>query len=207
MKIFWAGDSTIADNNYSTYPQSGIGQGFRLFLKADIILENHAINGRSTKSFLDENRFDLILDRLQAGDYVFIQFGHNDQKSEDPLRYTEAFGTYQDNLLKMIDGVEERGGIPILITPLSRRWFVHANQLEKNIHGDYPQAMKEVAVSKDIQVVDLYTHSRELLEKLGSEESEKLFVAGDNTHLVYEGAVIFAKIIAETLKGFDQYLI
>ena len=96
--IFWAGDSTVQTNNYATYPQTGIGQVFSLFLREGYQVENHAKNGRSTKSFLDEGRLAVIEQRLGEGDFLFIQFGHNDEKSEDPSRYTDPFSSFMENL-------------------------------------------------------------------------------------------------------------
>ena len=89
--IFWAGDSTVQYNDITTYPQTGIGQVFHLFVKPEIKVENHAKNGRSTKSFIDESRIPAIYDRITQGDFLFIQFGHNDEKIQDPDRYTEPF--------------------------------------------------------------------------------------------------------------------
>ncbi len=83
-RLFWAGDSTVKENNFTTYPQTGIGQGMKLFIHKDIKIENHAENGRSTKSFIDESRLAVIYDRIREGDLLFIQFGHNDSKKEDP---------------------------------------------------------------------------------------------------------------------------
>lgn len=79
--IYWAGDSTVQYNSILTYPQTGIGQVFHLFVRPEVRIENHAKNGRSTKSFLDEGRFSVICDRIEEGDFLFIQFGHNDEKS------------------------------------------------------------------------------------------------------------------------------
>ena len=87
--IFWAGDSTVQYNDILTFPQTGIGQVMNLFLKPEVRVENHAKNGRSTKSFIDESRLTPIYDKITAGDFLFIQFGHNDEKKNDPQRYTE----------------------------------------------------------------------------------------------------------------------
>ena len=97
-RIFWAADSTVQTNNITTYPQTGIGQVFSLFVKDGVTVVNHAKNGRSTKSFMDEGRLKKIDEQIGAGDYLFIQFGHNDEKSEDPTRYTEPFSTFMENL-------------------------------------------------------------------------------------------------------------
>lgn len=117
-KIFWAGDSTVQTNDYTTYPQSGIGQAFSIYVRREYTVENHARNGRSTKSFIDEGRLDAIERQLSPGDFLFIQFGHNDEKSQDETRYTEPHGSFIDNLGCMIRAAEAHGAYPVLITPL-----------------------------------------------------------------------------------------
>lgn len=96
--IFWAGDSTVQYNDILTFPQTGIGQVMNLFLKPEVRVENHAKNGRSTKSFIDESRLTPIYDKITAGDFLFIQFGHNDEKKNDPQRYTDPHSDYMVNL-------------------------------------------------------------------------------------------------------------
>ena len=116
--IYWAGDSTVQTNDYTTYPQNGIGQIFPIFLKEEYRVENHAKNGRSTKSFMDEGRLAAIDEKIEEGDFLFIQFGHNDEKDEDPSRYTTPFGTFQENLKIYIETARKHGAYPVLITPL-----------------------------------------------------------------------------------------
>jgi len=212
-KIFWTGDSTVKENDFTTYPQTGIGQGMKLFLKKEILLCNHAENGRSTKSFIDEFRLAKVYEEIREGDFLWIQFGHNDSKIEDPSRYCEAFGEYQENLERFVNVARNRKAHPILITPLCRRWFEKEHQLHDSIHGDYPHAMIEVAIILNVPCINLYQLSRQLLEHLGSEKSKHLFMniapaefnnyrdgLEDNTHLRYEGAVVFAELIAKELK-------
>ena len=142
-RIFWAGDSTVKHNRINTYPQTGIGQVFNLYLKPEIEVCNHAENGRSTKSFLDEKRLEAIVNNLGKDDFLFIQFGHNDEK-EDPLRHTDAFGSFKDNLKIFIYGAKDKGANPVLITPVYRRLFEQADKLEDDVHMDYPKAMIEL---------------------------------------------------------------
>ena len=104
--VFWAGDSTVQYNDITTFPQTGIGQVFHLFLKPEVAVENYAKNGRSTKSFIDESRLSVIYDRISEGDFLFIQFGHNDEKKADPERYTEPFGAYMENLEKFVNAAQ-----------------------------------------------------------------------------------------------------
>lgn len=212
-KIFWAGDSTVQTNNITTYPQTGIGQVFSLFVKEDVTVVNHAKNGRSTKSFLDEGRLEPIKEAIGEGDFLFIQFGHNDEKSEDPTRYTEPFSSYMNNLEYFIETAKSHGASPVLITPLERRCFADSRHLGIGAHSDYVAAMKQVAEQKEVPLVDLYSMSRVELKKAGAEGSVKWFMnlkpgeypscpegKTDNTHLKHEGAVFFAGLVAKGLK-------
>ena len=206
--IFWAGDSTVQYNDILTFPQTGIGQVMNLFLKPEVRVENHAKNGRSTKSFIDESRLTPIYDRITAGDFLFIQFGHNDEKN-DPLRYTDPQTTFKENLRTFIDIARNAGAYPLLITPLYRRLFAEEGKLVDNTHLTYPQAMLEVGRECDVPVIDLCTMSRRKIEKAGDMVSRKWFMhlapgefpnfpdgKTDNTHLQYAGAVAFAELIA-----------
>ena len=213
-KIFWAGDSTVQTNDISTYPQTGIGQVFSLFVKEDVIVYNHAKNGRSTKSFISEGRLLSIDEVIGEGDFLFIQFGHNDEKREDPTRYTEPYGSFKENLKVFIEVARKHGAYPVLITPLERRCFGEKEVLGAGAHGDYVSGMKGTAVEENVPLVDLYTMSRDLMNEAGKAETEDWFMnikpdtyinykAGqvDNTHLKYTGAVRFAGLIARGLKG------
>lgn len=212
-KIFWAGDSTVQTNNYTTYPQTGIGQVFSLFLKEGYTVENHAKNGRSTKSFLDEGRLQAIEEQLGEGDFLFIQFGHNDEKKEDASRYTEPETTFREKLEIYKNAALSHKAYPVFITPLERRCFVDENTLGEGAHGEYVAAMKKSAAQSNVALVDLYSLSREALQKAGEEKSRKWYMyfpentydnfrqeSKDNTHLRQEGAVKFASLIAQGLK-------
>lgn len=209
FKIHWAGDSTVKINNHTTYPQTGIGQALSLFLEKDVTICNHAENGRSTKSFIDEFRLADIYSVLRQNDFLFIQFGHNDAKAEDDTRYTEPFGDYQDNLEKFVNVARNRGAYPVFITPVCRRWFDETGILKPHIHGEYPKAMIEVGNRLSVPVIDLYEKSRDLIAIWGEEVSRQYFMnleAGeypnyfdglkDDTHLTYPGAVAFSELIA-----------
>lgn len=211
--IFWAGDSTVQTNDYRTYPQTGIGQVFQLFVRDGYRVENHARNGRSTKSFIEEGRLQAIEDRIGEGDFLFIQFGHNDEKKEDASRYTEPFSAFMENLEKYIETARRHGAFPVLITPLERRCFVDDRHLGVGAHSDYVSGMKQTAARCRVPLVDLYSMSRTALKKAGELESRRWYMnfeAGiymqhpeesrDNTHLRYEGAVAFAAMIAKGLR-------
>ncbi len=210
--IYWAGDSTVQYNGIMTYPQTGIGQVFHLFLKPDVKIENHAKNGRSTKSFIDESRLVPIYDRITEGDFLFIQFGHNDEKKEDPARYTEPFSEYMVNLGKFANAARNKKAFPVFITPLERRCFVNGI-LGEGAHGDYVEAMKQTAKNLDVPLVDLYRMSREELSRVGAEASKDWYMhlpegkypyhmegLADDTHLKYAGAVVYGGCIARGLK-------
>lgn len=212
-KIYWAGDSTVQTNTITTYPQTGIGQVFSLYLHEDIVVCNHAKNGRSTKSFMEEGRLLPIEKAIAKEDFLFIQFGHNDEKQEDPSRYTEPFTTYMHNLKLFIDTAKKHGAKPVLITPLERRCFIDDRHLGIGAHSDYVAAMKQTAEQQGIPFVDLYSLSRTELKKAGVKGSRKWFMnlepgeflaypegKEDNTHLRYEGAVLFAGLIARGLR-------
>lgn len=213
-KIFWAGDSTVQTNDISTYPQTGIGQVFSLYIKPEFTVCNHAKNGRSTKSFMDEGRLEEIDRHIGRDDFLFIQFGHNDEKVQDPARYTVPGSTFDDNLRTFIDVARKHGAFPVLITPLERRCFDENGVLGPGAHGDYAAAIKEVAVAEQVPLIDLHAMSRKTMADAGAEKTREWFMniapntyascpqgKQDNTHLQYPGAVTFAGLIAEGLKA------
>ena len=212
-KIYWAADSTVQTNKIMTYPQTGIGQVFSLYTKDDVAVINYAKNGRSTKSFMDEGRLQQIDEEIGAGDFLFIQFGHNDEKNQDPARYTEPFSTFMENLETYIAVARKHGAYPVLITPLERRCFVDDKHLGMGAHSDYVAAMKQTAEKCNVVLVDLYSMSRTELKKAGEMASRKWYMyfskekyknypdgKTDNTHLRYDGAVLFAGLIARGLQ-------
>lgn len=208
-KIVWVGDSTVAHNGADTFPQTGIGQEFDRYCKREYAVFDFGKNGASSKSFYDKGLFAPALAVLEEGDFLFIQFGHNDEKPKED-RHTDPFTTYQEYLMRYVNAAREKGAVPVLITPLSRRLFTPQGQIE-NSHGDYPRAVREL--SSQAAVVDLTEKSRVLYEKTGEPDSRKWFMyfpAGtyekypkdmkDNTHLHYEGAVKMAGLVAEGLR-------
>lgn len=211
-RIYYAADSIVAQKNIFTYPETGIGQMLPLYLKRSVFVQNHAENGRSTKSFIDESRLAAIYNNIREGDFLFIQFGHNDEKQADPSRYTEAFGDYQTNLEKFVTVARNRKANPVFITPLCRRQF-NENGILQDTHGNYPEAMRQLATRLEVPLIDLCTLSFDTVSKEGDEASKKWFMnfpAGmyenypngkeDNSHLRPEGAMFFAGIIAKELK-------
>jgi lysophospholipase L1-like esterase len=172
--LFLAGDSTMANKPLiPPDPERGWGQMLRLYFREDVRIENHAMNGRSSKSFLDEGRWQEVLQRLKPGDFVIIQFGHNDSK-KDPARFTEPLGGYRQNLERYIRETRQHQATPILATPVVRRSFNQEGKLQ-DTHGDYPKAMRQVAAEQQVPLLDLTRTSGELVAKLGPELSKKLY--------------------------------
>ncbi len=212
-RICWAGDSTVKENKVVSFPQTGIGQEFHRFLRKGIEICNFAENGRSTKSFIDEYRLAEIYHILEEGDFFFIQFGHNDQKSEDPNRYTNPETEFPENLTKFIHVARNKGAMPVLITPVERRMFGENGELMPSAHDAYSEAILALGVREGVPVIDLHKKSREFLANVGDEPSKEYFVhvpsgkypkfpdgMQDNTHLRPEGAFVFGQMIAEGLK-------
>jgi lysophospholipase L1-like esterase len=210
--IFWAGDSTVATNKASTFPQTGIGQAFDRFTAMDVAICNHAVNGRSTKSFIDESRLAPIYNEITKGDFLFIQFGHNDEKINDPARYTDPHGEFIVNLGKFVNVARNKGAFPVFITSVERRLFDENGNLKPSEHTEYVKGMKEAASKLDVPVIDLFTMSRDFLSKTGDEASKKYYMnlapgevnwapegKNDNSHLRYEGAMLYAGMIAKGL--------
>ncbi len=210
--IFYAGDSTAAQKTAAAYPETGIGQMLPLFLKENVTVHNHAVNGRSTKSFIDEGRLERIDKEIREGDYLFIQFGHNDEKKEDTSRYTSAFGSFKDNLKIFIETARKHRAVPVLLTAIERRLFDESGKL-KATHGEYIEAVLQVAEEEKCAVIDMNKLTRDKISEVGIENSRAFFMnfdkgiyenypegKADNTHLRPEGAICFAQLLAAELK-------
>jgi lysophospholipase L1-like esterase len=212
--IYMIENSTMADKPYKNgNPEKGWGQIFPLYLKDGIKIENHAVNGRSTKSFLDEGRWNVVLERIKANDYVIIEFGHNDSKKEDPKRFADANTDYRTNLIKFVNETRSKGGIPILATPIVRRRFDEQGKFY-DVHGDYPKVVREVAVNMNVILLDLHKRTEEMLIEFGEEKSKLLFLLiepmeykslpegkTDNTHLSAYGAFKVCDLAAEEIRN------
>jgi lysophospholipase L1-like esterase len=135
---------------------------------------NYAQGGRSTKSFIAEGRWDTVLKAIKPGDYVIIQFGHNDQKTNNLNRGTQPFGDYTTNLVRFVREARERKAAPILCTPVARRKFDAAGKLVET-HGDYARALRSVAKMEQTPLLELGHATENLLQKLGPESSKRLF--------------------------------
>lgn len=212
MTLFLAGDSTVTDETPAKFPYAGWGQMMSLYLKHDVAVANHAVSGRSSKSFIDEGRLDPILEEIKAGDYLFIQFGHNDEK-DDPKRHTDPESTYPEHLKQYIDGARAKQATPVLITSVHRRFFDAEGRLQ-DTHGAYLEAVRALAKQEQIALIDLAEKSKELFEALGDEGTKELFMWGapgeflnfpagveDNTHFQERGAVRIAELVAREIKA------
>ena len=203
--IHLMGDSTMAEKDLSDGKlERGWGMMFPNFVDDTFRVVNYAQNGRSTKSFIDKGLWDIVEYALQPGDYVFIQFGHNDAKADDPDRYAPAYGAYQENLRTFIRGAREKGATPILLTPVARRWFKNG-KLDRNCHTDYPAAMKQVAEEMGVTLLDITTPTLDWIESIGDEASKAYFMIStgkdDNTHTVASGARKVTEIVCDALKA------
>ncbi len=209
--IFWAGDSTVKQNSIATYPQTGIGQVFERYTRRyEVQIENYAENGRSTKQFIDEGRLAVIYDRIQAGDFLFIQFGHNDEKVADPSRYTDPDTDFPVNLEKFVNVARNKHAIPVFITPLTRYNRNAPGALYT--HERWAESMRRTAERLNVALIDLTKMSEELVDAMG-EKAQRLYYmnlpAGiyphfpqgqqDNTHLQPLGAMVFGGLIADAL--------
>lgn len=201
-RVFYIGDSTVQLNKIDTYPQTGMSQTLYLYLADHVQVMPHGKNGRSTKSFLDEGLFELVRQEMQTGDFLLIQFGHNDEKP-DALRHTEPYGSYQEHLRGYIRAARQAGAYPVLVTPIARRLFDENGAFLPGSHGQYPDAVRQLGAAEQVPVADLTALTEEFLSQLGDEPSKPLFVwPVDNTHLKYEGAVRMAGFLAGELERF-----
>lgn len=207
--IFLAGDSTCAANGADTHPQAGWGQYLERFVTPPWKVDDRAVNGRSTRSFLDEGRFDSIMASFAPGDFLFISFGHNDQKNEDPARYADAWGAYKANLGLMADRVAASGGGCVLVSSIARRRFTPEGFLKETL-SPYPEAAAAFARERGFPFIDLNLFSTIWIRTLGDAGSRRYFMhlspgefpaypdgSADDTHLRHEGAMEAARMVAE----------
>ena len=190
VTIWMIGDSTMASKKPERKPESGWGVEFAQFVKNGVVVINKAASGRSTKSFIAEKRWKAVLDSIQPGDFVIIQFGHNDQR-KDSLVYADANTTYKELLKKYIKETREKGGKPVICTPVVRRHFDGNGNL-LDTHGDYLKVVRTVARETKTPLVDMEALTRKLVTDLGTEKSKDLFTMRknglDSTHLCHAGA-------------------
>jgi lysophospholipase L1-like esterase len=203
--LYLAGDSTVTDQ--ATAPSASWGQMLPRFFRPDIAVANHAESGESLKSFLIELRFDKLLSTLRRGDWVLMQFGHNDQKAQWRETYAEAATTYRSYLRTYIAEVRRRGATPILVTSPERRNFDSAGHIVPSL-GEYPDAVRAVAKEESVALVDLNPVSTQFYEALGPDVSPRAFAdeGRDKTHHNEYGAYALARMVIEGLRAADPKL-
>ncbi|EJL69997.1 rhamnogalacturonan acetylesterase [Chryseobacterium populi] len=220
--LFLIGDSTMANKeNPDKNPEHGWGQVLPLFLTG-IEIQNYATNGRSSKSFRTEGRWDKIMKQLKKGDFVIIQFGHNDQKIKDSARFTNPYTQYRANLERYVSEARSKGAIPILMTSIVRRNF-NENGVLVDTHKEYPLVVRMVANDMKVPFVDLQLLTEQMEISYGPENSKKLHLhykkgeadyypegKNDDTHLSELGAESVAKLAVSSLKnlktGLEKYI-
>ncbi|MGD9994824.1 MAG: rhamnogalacturonan acetylesterase [Salinivirgaceae bacterium] len=209
--LYLIGDSTMANKEKLYLPERGWGQALPTYFTDELLIENHAKNGRSTRSFIYQGRWDSVYKQLQPGDFVLIQFGHNDGSIQKTERYATPV-EYQYNLNKFIDETRAKKAIPVLCTPIVRRKFDEEGKYMES-HGEYPDLVRQVAKQANVPLLEMHLKSRDLLEKLGAEDSKSLYLhilpqtndslpdgLTDNTHFSDSGAHSMAKIAVDEIK-------
>lgn len=222
VTVFLAGDSTMAPKQENKRPETGWGEHLQKhFDEKRVRIDNHAANGRSTRTFISEGRWQALLDKVKAGDYVLVQFGHNDQSKEKVDRYTPP-DDFRANLARFVAEVRAKRATPVLLTPVMRRRFDKEGKFY-DVHGEYPDLTRRVAGEQKVALIDMHRLSEKVLVKYGPEESRKLFLqlkAGespnypsgvdDNTHFSPLGADIMAGLAADAFReqklGLAKYL-
>lgn len=221
ITLFIIGDSTASDYKKDLYPRTGWGQVLQKFFnKEKIVISNQAVSGRSSKSFYEEKLWENVITVLKKRDYVFIQFGHNDQKNDN--RHTDPKTTFKQFLSTYIKDTRKKGAYPVLLTPINRNNWNAGKIIDT--HGEYPEEMRKLAKSLEVPLIDLHKLTLELFEKMNEKNMNKIFLIlepgeyknypkgnHDNTHLQESGALeICTLLVNEIIKqnlDLKQYLI
>jgi lysophospholipase L1-like esterase len=212
VTIYLAGDSTMASKLPEKRPETGWGEKLGAhFKEGKVRIENRAMNGRSTKTFIGEGRWQAVVDEMKKGDYVFIQFGHNDSSKDKGERYTPP-DDYRANLKRFISDVRAKGGNPVLLTPVMRRRFDKEGRFY-DTHGEYPDIVRAVAKEKNVTMIDMHRMSEAVIVRYGVENSKRLFLqlkpgenpnypngVDDNTHFSPLGAEEMAMLVVRGIK-------
>jgi lysophospholipase L1-like esterase len=219
VTVYLAGNSTVVDQDDD--PWASWGQMFPRFLKPGIVVANHAESGLSLGSFISSNRLKKVLSTMKPGDYLFMEFGHNDMKEKGPD--DGAYKSYSERLRLFITETRKKGGIPVIVSPANRRTFDEKGKITNSL-GDYPDAARKVAIELNVSFIDLNAMTKTLYEALGPENSKKAFVIyqansfpgepnalNDNTHFNSFGAYQLAKCIIEGIKennlGIEKFIL
>ncbi|PWJ55051.1 lysophospholipase L1-like esterase [Dyadobacter jejuensis] len=217
ITIYLIGDSTMSVKSERYYPETGWGMPFVYFFEGHASVDNRAMNGRSTRTFLEENRWQPVQEGLQEGDYVLIQFGHNDEVSTKKSYTNEV--EYRANLRRFVAETRAKKAIPILLTPVARRDFDAEGTLQ-DTHAVYSELVRKLAAEELVTLVDLDRLNQQRLRVLGPERSKDLFVhllpgehpnylqgKVDNTHFNEYGARIMAQIVLGDLRRHKSGLV
>lgn len=210
IKVWLIGDSTMSIKEVKAYPETGWGMPFRYFFDSTVDVDDRAQNGRSTKSFIDEGRWKDVVDHLSEGDYVFVQFGHNDEVPTKKTYTTEE--QFKNYLIRYVNESRAKKAIPVLITPVARRKF-DANGNIVGTHEVYSQIVRDVAMQLNVPLIDLDKKSQALLQQLGPETSKLLYNhlepgenphypegRSDDTHFSELGATKMAEIVLASVR-------
>ena len=207
--IYLCGNSTVVDQNFE--PWASWGQMITRWFGPEVAISNHAESGLTARTFIASNRLDKILSTLKKGDYVFVEFGHNDEKEKRPG--DGAWYHYQYQLKIFIDEVRAKGADIVFCTPTQRRFFDKDNKTIMNTHGDFPAAMKMVAEKEHVSLIDLNQKTKVFFETLGFEDSKRALVhypksmygkeLADNTHFNPFGAYEVAKCVVMGIKELN----
>ena len=218
IAVHLAGDSTMAPKDAAKRPETGWGEMLQArFDTTDVRIVNHARNGRSTRTFLSEGRWEEIVRSLRPGDYVLIQFGHNDAVKEKVDRYTPP-DDYRANLVRFVRETRAKGATPVLLTPVVRRRFDESGALV-DAHGEYPDIVRAVSAEHDVPLFDMHRESARVLREEGRDRSRRLFLhlaAGehpnypggvtDDTHFSPYGAEVMAGLFLGGVSGLSVEL-
>jgi lysophospholipase L1-like esterase len=216
--LFLAGDSTMAEKQPDKRPETGWGEALQQYFTEAVKVDNRARNGRSTRTFISEGLWQAIVDSMKPGDYVFIQFGHNDESKDKTDRYTPP-DDFRRNLARMVADARGKGATPVLMTPVRRRRFDKDGKLY-DTHGEYPDLVKRVAAEEHVAMIDMHEESALVLTAFGPEPSRQLFLQlkpkenpnypdgiEDNTHFSPGGAGVMAYVAVEAIKRAQLNLV
>jgi lysophospholipase L1-like esterase len=214
ITIWLCGDSTMSIKESKVHPETGWGMPFVYFWDSTVKVENRARNGRSTKTFISEKLWQHVIENVKDGDYVFIQFGHNDEAKDKGERYATP-DTFKMNLTRFIREAREKKATPVLFTPVSRRKFDKEGNAAET-HKEYSALTKEVAGEQNVLFIDLDEKSRALYQQFGEQHSKLLFLQlqpgehpnypegrNDNTHFSELGARLIAQLVLKELKALN----
>lgn len=218
INVFMAGDSTMSIKEVKDYPETGWGMPFQYFFNDQVQVINLAKNGRSTRTFKSEGRWQMIMDEIKPGDYVIIQFGHNDQSKQKGDRYTSV-PDFKENLLGFIKDVREKQAHPLLMTPITRRYFNEDGTI-KETHPLYADAVRDVAKQTKVDFIDMEAITKRYFQALGDDGSALRFMhiapdlhpnyplgVTDDTHLNQLGATEVAQLVLTELKKMNHPLV